>query len=147
MIRVSFACNDPSNGNWSGRVEKIEIHGHYGCDIALESRVEGGSAFSLVESLLARHRGGREDRTFRISGTAFPCFGWTSWYGNWCWDMTRMSAIEVIRLIHFLRDKGWYCEESSSTFVDAYEAGLTISPACLHEALSRDPAFSQETAR
>jgi hypothetical protein len=82
----------------------------------------------------------REDRCFAIYGKRFPCFGWTGSVGNWCWDGTRMAAVEILALVEHLRAHKWTCTEADSTFFDAYRAGHPITPALLDKALTLEDA-------
>jgi hypothetical protein len=138
MITISLCCNDPDNGNFAGTVAAIEIHGTDGCDIRLEPRRFPDPRLTMVSKMPKRFRAHREDRAFRIARFVFPCLGWTNWYGNWCWDATRMSAREVLRLCRVLRHAGWHVDEADVRFGEVWDSGAEITPQLLEAALSPD---------
>jgi hypothetical protein len=138
MILVSFCCNNPDNGNALGRVVGIEIHGA-DVDIELESRDDRGSAFVQLDTP-PRGANSRCDGGVRIAGKSFGCYGYKTWFGNWCWDAARMAAVDVLGMVKFLRDRGWSCTSAEEEFYDAFKEGEDLTPELLSFALSDEPS-------
>ncbi len=96
---VSFACNDPDNGSFAGRVADVHLD-----DLDIE--LHGYEiAFSDLKSdpppALGKIRVGR--RVFRYRTM-------TTWLGNWCWDGCQMEEPEARRLVAYLLERGWRAE-------------------------------------
>lgn len=136
MITVSFCCNDPDNGLPLFKVCAIEIHvvGAGGIELEGPHYPDDGNTFREVEK--PKDAPHRCDRGFKLGRYIFPCSGWTNWYGNWCWDATRMTGVDVLVLLRTLRKLGWRCVSSESAFFEAYQSGAEITPTLVHEALS-----------
>lgn len=140
-LTVSFCCNDPDNGNFAGCVAGIEIHGVDGCDIRFEPRRLPDPKFTLVEGVSKRFQAKGDTGRFRVARLLFGCSAWSSWYGNWCWDATRMRFEEVLRLCRALRHAGWSCDEADVAFGEAFDLGAThITRELLLAALRPDHA-------
>jgi len=138
MITVSICCNDGDNGNFAGTVAGIEIHGADGCDISLEPRTWPSPKFAWLDTPPKPHDS-RETAGFKVARFRFPCAHYKSWYGNWCWDAVKMSAVEVLRLCRVLHQAGWRCSEAGVEFADAWDAGRDkITKEILSKALSPD---------
>jgi hypothetical protein len=107
LIAVDFACNDPDNGNFAGRVGAASVHD---CDLELDPL--GGVKFSVDVKLgtLRLHR-----RTFRFRQ-------WGQWVGNWCWNRYCFTPTEYRRLIRTLAWNGWSCTGGLSRWSDAFDA-------------------------
>lgn len=123
MITVSFACNDPDNGLPLGRACSIQIG---------DSEFEHPDGGLLGDGCILRCG----DRSFKISRRTFPCNGWISWYGNWCWDATRMSEKDAVELVSYVRQLGWKMTGGLVDLGDLYDSGNDITPEVLREAAS-----------
>ena len=150
MITVSFCCNHPDNGLPLGKVCAIQLHGD-DVDIELESPWYPDAKMVMREDVLnppgAKGRQkllfpmpDRCDRTVKLGREWFGCYGWKGWYGNWCWDATRMPAVEARRMLLMLRELGWRCVASECEFGEAYTLGLELTPEMLTFALSDQPS-------
>ena len=135
MITVSFACNNPDNGLFLGKVTAVEIHGA-DCSIELEGKHFPDPSNSFAEIARPEGAADRCDRGFKIGRHEFGCYGWKNWYGNWCWDATRMTGVDVLILLRTLRDLGYRCVASEVAFGVAYDEGQELTPALVQEALS-----------
>jgi hypothetical protein len=132
MITVSLCCNDPDNGMPLGRVCAIEIG-----DNEFEAPDGGffGGGNKLRIGLAKPFRSpSRCNQAFKISRRIFPCCGWTSWYGNWCWDATRMTGVDVLQLIRYLREIGWKMTAGGIELGDAFDSGADITAELVQEA-------------
>ncbi|MEM7196698.1 MAG: hypothetical protein AAF402_17365 [Pseudomonadota bacterium] len=110
-IDVHLCCNDPDNGNFTGRIEAIEI----GPNLSLYAATHAPRLVYL-------------DRKIRISGQTFEIVSHKEWYGNWCWDFVRMPGADVIRLMNFLNPKGWLSvDEAEERLYNLWSAGFTWS--------------------
>ncbi len=132
MITVSFACNNPDNGLPTGKVAAVCIHGS--CDIELEGPNYPEPSNILREVEKPVDAPDRCDRGFKLGRYTFPCYGWTSYYGNWCWDATRMTGIDVLVLLRTLRELGYRCVASDVDFGEAYDGGRELTPALVQRA-------------
>lgn len=100
LVLVDFACNDPDNGNFAGRVWMGCIDGN-----EIE-RCAGDVAFTFMGSSIRLHRA-----TFAIEDAR-------EWVGNWCWNRYWMTVKEANRLASHLRDHGWTCNSGEQRFFD-----------------------------
>jgi len=134
MMTVSFACNDPENGLSLDKVFSIEIG-----DNEFEAP-NGGimGAGCLLRTGLKKVDGStsRCDQAFKLSRRVFPCSGWKGWYGNWCWDATRMEEKDVLDLIRYVRRIGWKMTAGAVELGGLYDSGADISADVLREAVS-----------
>ena len=148
MITVSFCCNNPDNGDALGKVCAIEVHGA-DVGITLESPSYPDATMTLSVKDGAPADLSRCDSTLRLGRHTYGCRGYKVWFGNWCWDATRMPAVEVRRMLLELREKGWQCTESECDFSDAYANGADLTRELISFALSNEPSpvLKQEVAR
>jgi hypothetical protein len=146
MIFVSLACNDPDNGCFAGRVERIEVHGFHGCDITLEPTRLPGPRFRWLDeppvSKQMQLKGidpwPRCDMGFKLGRYSYGCTGYKYGVGSWCWDGAKMAAVNVRHLLLTLREMGWRCTEAACEFYDAFNGGGDIPPEMLNRALQPD---------
>jgi hypothetical protein len=118
-LTVNFCCNDPDNGRATGRVDTIDADGLIrltGPDLTYRVNVSGPGTLRVGRRLFAHH-------------------GYREWVGNWCWDAARLTADELARLVNYLRERGWGCEEAETTLFERWEAGEAITADHLTEAL------------
>lgn len=134
MITVSFACNDPENGLSLDRVFAIEI-GDSEFEAPNGGTMGNGSILRTGLKRVAKSSS-RCDQAFKISRRVFPCSGWKGWYGNWCWDATRMEEQDVLNLLSYLRRLGWRMTAGLVDLGDLYDSGKNITADVLREAAS-----------
>ena len=91
LIPVDFACNDPDNGLFAGKVWMAEIDGN-----ELE-RGAGEVRFAETE------------KGFRIHRREYAAADRKEWFGNWCWNRFWLPVKEANRLAEHLRANGWRC--------------------------------------
>lgn len=72
-IGLDFACNDPDNGLFSGRVDGIQLYAEDPI-FELEARRETGPRLSV------------SDGSIRLAGKSWPISSSKEWVGNWCWN-------------------------------------------------------------
>jgi hypothetical protein len=135
MIPVSFCCNDPNSGAFTGRVCAIHIHGNP--DIELEHKFYPDLGSVLSQVGLPKGAADRCNRGVKIGRKIYGCYGWSQWCGNWCWDGTRMTGVDVLGLLRDLREQGWRCVASEAKFGDAWDSGQELTPKLVQEALAR----------
>lgn len=111
-MRVSFACNDPRNGVFTGRVDAIELESLYRVgsepwDASFELTHCESLAFTVDDK-----RG-----LFRIHRLWFPYLSSRSWFGNWCWDAFVIERRYARILLNVMRDDGgWTCSVGPTQF-------------------------------
>lgn len=124
-LLVSFACNHPENGAPAG------VCGHVQIDDPLYDRgenllsLEGGEYDDNYEICGPEFNATNEGVV--IAGELFKCEHFKSWYGNWCWELFKMSAKEAARMAVFLRGKGWGCERGIEPYFTLYKYGAPES--------------------
>lgn len=112
-LRVSFACNNPDNGDFVGRAtaanaESLYRVGHHPWDAELVHDDWGRGCRLTVDDKLMK---------LRIHGVWFPFKARRSWFGNWCWEAFEFERGTGKRLLMLMRERGpWHCEAGASTF-------------------------------
>lgn len=103
---VDFACNDPDNGDFAGRVWAASVAGS---DLE-RSDWGNGVRFTELDGAIRIHR-----RTFKVVGV-------THWLGNWCWNRYFFKRQEYRRLIRIMAANGWRCTGGLVRWSDAYDS-------------------------
>ena len=119
-ITVSFACNDPNNGNFLGRFDRLEVDaGELHIELEGERTVEVDFDFPILGG------GGKvQVGRFKIPGLAYK-----DWYGNWCWNAASFTWVEALRIINYLGSlKGWRMTEGPSDLFEAFNERQEITP-------------------
>lgn len=104
-ILVDFACNNPDNGDFLGKCERIELP-H--CAMELE-----GSEHQIIFG----------ERAIKFGRKMFNCRGYKRWVGNWCWDGTWMEPADAVKLLAYLKELGWRCTAGWCDLIDPWERG------------------------
>ncbi|MEL7681077.1 MULTISPECIES: hypothetical protein [Citromicrobium] len=108
LVPVSFACNDPDNGHFSGRIAEICIR-----DAEFEASNLRGYTFTV-----------EVDGTLRLHGSRFAFERMSEWHGNWCWNCYWLPRRDVKRLLAVMLNRGWVCTAGPSRFCDWYDVKL-----------------------
>jgi len=108
-IAVHFACNDPDNGDFAGKVEMISI-------------VIGRNSMDMERTHVGEVKFTELDDAIRIHRKVFKTIGVTHWCGNWCWNAYRIPYRDYRRLIRTLKANGWRCTSGLARWDAAYEA-------------------------
>jgi hypothetical protein len=122
-MRVGFACNDPDNGNFTGRawmanVESLYRVGRHRWDAELGHDNWGHGCALTVDHTLMR---------LRIHRVWFPFKSHKSWFGNWCWDAFEFERSTTKRLLELMRERGnWRCEAGPSVFYRWWNRGPNV---------------------
>src|SRR5579863_1112972 len=130
LIRVDFACNDPDNGDFAGRVSAVTWRGtgHEGIELAYDY-FGAGLKFTVERNRL------------RILRRWYPFERTKAWYGNWCWDAYWFKPAVAKSMLRHFRASGkfqcdggrallcdWWCADSlSPNGDDIDERGLSNS--------------------
>ena len=109
LTRIDFACNDPDNGGFAGRVVRIDYRGN-----ELEADDwDTGYAFTVDAT---RNR-------VRIHRRWYQAQSYKPWYGNWCWDAYWFKPREAKRLLRSLKTSGrWSCTSGMVRFSEWFES-------------------------
>lgn len=119
-ITLNFACNDPDNGNFIGRFDRMELSAG---DLFIE--FEGG-AESIIEFNFPI-RGGYGK--VKIGDREWPALAYTEWYGNWCWNAARFTWVEALEIVNYLGSLGWWrMTDGPSTLFEAFNERSEITP-------------------
>jgi hypothetical protein len=127
-IQIMMATNDPDNGNFTGRCDAIDIAAP-GAEIVMELR----SDRPLSVTRLGR-------RNLRLGHTSQRILGYSTWVGNWCWDMVTVDVRTAVKIINYLRQRGWQCEAGERELYDLYTDGYDLTPADLERVPKPDTA-------
>lgn len=110
LLFIDFACNDPDNGNFTGKCDKVELPKS---GMALECRLFGGGVkidFS--------------NSTLSFGRLKLPHHGSKSWVGNWCWDGCWLTLPDTLKLVTYIKTlKHWGCDGGWCAICDPWEAG------------------------
>jgi hypothetical protein len=121
-ITVSFACNDPNNGNFLGGFEKLGVDAG-----ELHMELEG-DMYDLVRvnfDFPVTNGGG----TVKVGRIKVPGLAYKSWYGNWCWDAAWFSWVEALRIINYVgKLKHWRMVDGPSDLFEAFNDRHEITP-------------------
>ena len=102
---IDFACNDPDNGEFAGKVWRAEVD-----DNEIEAPGHRPVAFTVTRD------------GFRIHRKEFEVVRSKDWLGNWCWNRYWLKPEEHERLIEHLRMSSWRCSCGESAFKDRFNA-------------------------
>lgn len=138
MIHVSFCCNNPENGQPIGRCCAVQLDAFNGSDtIEFESPDFGfegaGNVLKQVEK--PKDSAYRCDGGFKLGRRVFACAGWKCWVGNWCWDGTRMTGVDVLNLVWHMQKLKYRCVNGPDEFFDLFNAGGNITKEIMQESL------------
>lgn len=97
LIPVDFACNDPDNGLFAGKVCAAQIDGN---------EVERASEVRFTET----------ETGFRLHRREYIAEERKEWFGNWCWNRFWLPVREANRLAEHLRANGWRCTCGDTRF-------------------------------
>ncbi len=92
VVAIDFACNDPDNGQFNGRVGSACYNYR---DAEIEAPNYSGYAFAEV------------DGGIRIHGRVFPVTATAHWVGNWCWNRYYLRRDDAKALLRHLRKHRW----------------------------------------
>jgi hypothetical protein len=105
LVAIDFACNDPDNGLFAGRVCFAQIDGN-------DVETRHGSDVTFTELPTG----------FRIHRKKFAAADTKHWVGNWCWNRYWLTVKEANRLVEHLRANGWACTCGDERFYDRFNA-------------------------
>ena len=119
-ITLNFACNDPDNGNFIGRFDRMDVDAG-----TLHMELEGGS-----ESIISFDfpiRGGYG--TVKIGDREWTGLYYREWYGNWCWNAAGFTWVEALEIINHLGATGeWRITDGPSALFEAFNERSQITP-------------------
>lgn len=107
IVAIDFACNDPDNGLFAGRIAMAQ----YG-DAEIEPPNWEGYAFTELAG-----------EAIRIHRRSFPIHGKREWLGNWCWNRYFLLREHAKPLLMHLRGHGWRVTCGPSPFYHWWNDG------------------------
>lgn len=116
-ITLNFACNDPDNGNFTGRFDRMEVDGG---DLHME--FECGCHPSQGVRI-------RFEEVAKIGRKKIQYLQYKNWYGNWCWDAIWVRWPEALEVINYVGTlKHWRMVDGPSSLFEAFNDRHVITP-------------------
>lgn len=117
-LRIAMCCNNPDNGVFQGKTDFIEIEDVrlYGPEVTCREEDRTLKSARPVEG----------NTTLRIGRVCVPCLAYKTWWGNWCWDCASVRAVNALKVLNYLIERGWRCEEAADEVFEAVNAGKPI---------------------
>lgn len=113
LVSIHFACNDPDNGDFAGRVAQISVE-----SAALELTARGWGITSFRGCPKLRE----DDKHIVLAGKRWPFVRRKSWVGNWCWDGYAMTADTATAFMIWLHQRGLFqCEGGWVELCEAWD--------------------------
>jgi hypothetical protein len=117
-ITLNFACNDPDNGNFVGRFDRMDLDAG---DLHMEFE---GSETSVEFDFPTR--GGYGNVTVGEKQTT--SLAYKEWYGNWCWNAASFTWVEALEIINYLGATGeWSMTDGPCSLFDAFDKRHAIT--------------------
>lgn len=113
-ITVMLCCNDPGNGEFTGRLTGLEVGG---CSLTIwpfES-IDGSGEDGVPLTLW--------DGGIVVGWRSFPASDYCEHVGNWCWDAVEMDRRTALRLLRYIAELG---ADVESAPVGVFEALTAI---------------------
>ena len=112
-LSIHMACNDPDNGDFTGRV----------CQIALDDSMLDLTAKAwMITSMRRCPRLVDHGSYFALSGKRWPFLRYHSWAGNWCWDAYVVKADIATQFLVWLHKRGLFqCEGGWVELCEAWD--------------------------
>lgn len=120
-------CVRNENGNPTGKVEGIDVYAG-GADNLLQLR--GQPLNCHVWEQLSN-----EGRSIKIGHMGLWAKSYQEYVGNIFWDTARVQVREAIRIINYVRRRGWFCELGYAHLYDKFDAGQDITVGDLERAV------------
>lgn len=124
-VRIDFACNDPDNGDFAGKVWQaaITVPSKHGPSEQIELETKSGAdrRFTILRTPDdVKHEG--EIRMHRVR---IPFETRIYWIGNWCWDGFWLNRADAKRLLSAMRKNGWQCTCGPVRWYDWFNAATS----------------------
>lgn len=115
MVQLLMACNDHRNGSYTGQTEKVTLR--VDDDMALDLSGKKVACRLLFATLSGK------PRYLRFGHLELRIGGYSTWYGNWCWDMAKVQTADAAKVANYLRKRGWKYDEAWSEMAQKWDAG------------------------
>ncbi len=103
QVEIMLAVNDPDNGNFTGKIEKVEfiIRAKDWTPAALELDNQFWPPATVVfKPPFKKHK-----RTYvKIGRRKYPIDGYGTWVGNWCWNVVVVSPYWAAKIANYLME-------------------------------------------
>ena len=117
-ITLNFACNDPDNGNFVGRFDRMDLDAG-----GLHMVFDGPEETICFDFPM---HGGYGSVT--INEEHFPSLAYREWYGNWCWNAASFTWREALTIVNYLGANGWRVTDGPSDLFEAFNERHEITP-------------------
>ncbi len=107
-VTLHVACNDPDNGMFTGKFDAAEISAA-GCDTII--RLDGPDT-RIAE---IRDPSCTPKSRLRVGRLVMPLYGSREWVGSWCWDAYKILLPDAVRVLNYLKRRGWTWEEADQS--------------------------------
>lgn len=117
-IIVSFACNDPNNGDQLPTASACHID-----DFELQNTLIGGGNVKVSHTAFPERLSTGERGMLFVGHIRVEYYWHKGWYGNWCWDGYSMPAKNALAIVNYLMKlKWWRCEGGECNAFDKFNA-------------------------
>lgn len=114
-VSVSFCCNNPDTGMFTGRFGSVEI-GEEILHLTNSRRVKDPRiSFDLATPVGGGWGASPVAGTIKVARQKFPILGYKYGWGNWCWDLVMMLPEDVIDLLNCLKRMNCFTPECGET--------------------------------
>ena len=122
LVSIGLLCNNPDNGNFTGRVEALDIGDGI---LKLDNKYwpPRGPALRYDFKACGECRGwgaGQVEGRVKVSRRFFPVVGYKYGWGNWCWDLIVMTPETAVPFLNYL--KSLDCFQPEGGFEEFYDA-------------------------
>lgn len=120
-------CVNNENGIHTGKVDGIDLYVG-GIDNLLQLRGQPLNCHVWAQL-------NNEGRSIKIGHIGLWATSYREYVGNICWNNARVQLREAVRVINYVRRRGWYCELGYDYLYYKFDAGQDITDADLERAV------------
>jgi len=121
---LSLACNHHENGHFAGKFDAAELHSPgrgtllrlYGPDTKVSER--------------------RVDGMLRVGRINVAYHGSRDWVGNWCWCEWTLRTAAAVKVLNYLKARGFGCEEAESGLFERWKQAGELTAEDLERAMA-----------
>lgn len=129
-VSISFCCNNPDNGMFTGRFCNVEIGDNL---LSLDNKFYPPREPKLDYRFEVKDSGigfaaNRAEGRIKVSHRQFPILGYKYGWGNWVWDLVIVTPEVAINLANYLQHLGLWTAEGSVEWCDQWDTEEPFDP-------------------